>query len=326
MLAHDTVPAAAERLATVARDLAQDGITPEAVLKRQPTPQRAASVAALYPLLSSELTADGYRVLPGLFAPFIREAGPTPAHWTEAVSARTAALDIALVLAASTVGDVFGWVNQQNGRLVHNIVPSKGCERLQVGASSTAPLTCHTEDAFHPQRADLLILVCVRNPEAVGTAVASIRRAAVSDEQAAQLGKPLVQIMPDESYGSRTETATAPGMKTLWNGLDGRQLRYDPVYSRMLTDAPAFDNAYRALGAHLAACAKTVQLRPGDAVLIDNDMAVHSRRSFTPRYDGSDRWLKRVLVRTNRPRPAEENHEDGHGQVPVRPHLGTNDE
>ncbi|MFG2652469.1 TauD/TfdA family dioxygenase [Streptomyces sp. NPDC048436] len=327
MLAHSAVPAAAERLEMVARDLAEDGVTPDAVLQLRPTPQRAAVVADLLPLLSPVPTADGYRVVPGLFEPFALDAGPTPAHWSEAGSARTAAFDIALVLAASAVGGVFGWVNQQDGRLVHNIVPSKGYERVQVGASSTAPLTCHTEDAFHPQRADLLMLVCVRNPEAIGTGVASIRRAAISDEEAAQLEKPLVQIMPDDSYGDWTaKSGTAPGAKTLWNGPDGRQLRYDPAYSRLLTDAPAFHNAYAALGAHLAACEETVRLHPGDAVLIDNDVAVHSRRSFKPRYDGSDRWLKRVLIRMDRPRPANENHESGHGQLPVEPpNVGANE-
>ncbi|MBJ7505663.1 MAG: TauD/TfdA family dioxygenase, partial [Ilumatobacteraceae bacterium] len=31
-------------------------------------------------------------------------------------------------------------------------------------------------------------------------------------------------------------------------------------------------------------------------LVIDNHRAVHGRTSFTPRYDGTDRWLKRALV------------------------------
>ncbi|MEU9603343.1 TauD/TfdA family dioxygenase [Streptomyces sp. NPDC048057] len=319
MPTHDTVPDVAERLATVARELVEDGTAPETLPRSRRSPRHVTTVDALRPLLSPVPRTTGYRVVPGLFAPQAAEAGPTPAHWSDAVSPRTAALDLAILLAASAVGRVFGWTNQQDGRLVHNILPSKGYERAQVGASSTTYLTSHTEDAFHPGRADLLMLVCVRNPEDVGTGVASIRRATVPDDQADQLARPLVQIMPDDSYGDRPEAPATTGMTTLWDGPDGRQLRYDPAYSRMLTDDTAFHDAYTALGAHLAACEETVVLRPGDAVLVDNDVAVHSRRSFQPRYDGSDRWLKRVLIRLGRPRPVRERNESGCGQQPVEP-------
>jgi len=41
-----------------------------------------------------------------------------------------------------------------------------------------------------------------------------------------------------------------------------------------------------------------VVLRPGDVAFLDNYRVVHGREPFTPRYDGHDRWLKRVnLIR-----------------------------
>ena len=39
-----------------------------------------------------------------------------------------------------------------------------------------------------------------------------------------------------------------------------------------------------------------VVLSDGDVLVIDNDRAVHGRTPFVPRYDGTDRWLKRALV------------------------------
>jgi L-asparagine oxygenase len=44
---------------------------------------------------------------------------------------------------------------------------------------------------------------------------------------------------------------------------------------------------------------KDVSLRPGDCVFVDNFRAVHGRKSFRPRYDGSDRWLKRLNITRN---------------------------
>ncbi|NBT21304.1 MAG: hypothetical protein EBT17_04190, partial [Actinobacteria bacterium] len=41
---------------------------------------------------------------------------------------------------------------------------------------------------------------------------------------------------------------------------------------------------------------QTVVLGDGDLLVIDNDRAVHGRTPFVPRYDGTDRWLKRALV------------------------------
>jgi hypothetical protein len=37
-----------------------------------------------------------------------------------------------------------------------------------------------------------------------------------------------------------------------------------------------------------------VRLAPGDVCFIDNRNVAHGRRAFRPRYDGRDRWLKRV--------------------------------
>jgi alpha-ketoglutarate-dependent taurine dioxygenase len=37
-------------------------------------------------------------------------------------------------------------------------------------------------------------------------------------------------------------------------------------------------------------------LQAGDICFIDNYRAVHGRRPFKARYDGTDRWLKRVNI------------------------------
>ena len=37
-----------------------------------------------------------------------------------------------------------------------------------------------------------------------------------------------------------------------------------------------------------------IVLRPGDLFFIDNSRAFHGRSSFTPRWDGADRWLCRL--------------------------------
>nr|BFD88039.1 clavaminate synthase family protein [Streptomyces sp. Xyl84] len=263
--------------------------------------------------------ARGHRVAGGLLAG-LTGIGPTPAHWAENDPHRTAPFDVALALVAASLGSVFGWAGQQDGRLVHDILPSRGYEHLQVGASSTVPLSWHTEDGFHPERADFLLLACVRNPGDVGSRLACVRDLTLAETDLAELRRPLAAIEPDASYGAPDAAGPAPvGMATVWDGAQGRCVRYDPAYTRFLTDDQAFAAAYERLGAGFEAEGFTVPLAPGDVLVVDNDAVVHGRVAFRPRYDGTDRWLKRVLVRSSRGRPAREAHEHGYHQALVRP-------
>ncbi|MEZ5272765.1 MAG: TauD/TfdA family dioxygenase [Ilumatobacteraceae bacterium] len=39
-----------------------------------------------------------------------------------------------------------------------------------------------------------------------------------------------------------------------------------------------------------------VALEAGDLLVVDNHVAVHGRTAYTPRFDGTDRWLQRAMV------------------------------
>ncbi|MEV8319088.1 TauD/TfdA family dioxygenase [Streptomyces sp. NPDC059900] len=280
-------------------------------------------VRQLTALLGAPAGWNGYRVLRGLFAD-LGEPGPTPLHWSEPTGPADLPHELALALVGRLLGEVFGWANQQDGRLVHNILPSPGQETRQVGASSTLALAWHTEDGFHPERADFLLLACLRNPGGTGTRLASIRDIELGGADAALLGRPQLVIDPDDSYEpDPREGEHALGIRTVWGTGSARCVRYDPAYTRLLTPDPDFARAYARLGPAFERHAVEVPLEPGDLLLVDNDVMVHGRSAFPPRYDGSDRWLKRVLVRstgTGRPnRPAQERLEHGFGQHRVRP-------
>ncbi|WP_062986417.1 TauD/TfdA family dioxygenase [Nocardia anaemiae] len=260
------------------------------------------------------------------------EFGPTPPSWVEAArwsgeSDRRASsfeLDIAMLLLARSAGEPFGWQGQQGGRLVNNIVPSPGHEHEQSGASSKTLLSPHTEDAFHPDRANLLMLACLRNPDGVGTTVSSVRRTELSADERRLLAAPTLPILPDVSYGTGHECYSATPLPTLWSesaeGTADLTLRYDPAYTPLDDADTEFRLAYARLTAELERVCVTAALTPGELLLVDNDVAVHGRVPFTARYDGTDRWLKRVNVRLpERRRRAAEADENGYGQRIVAP-------
>jgi len=281
--------------------------------------------ARLDPGLAAECVPVGdggvlvLRGLPVAEAP----VGPTPPSWSESPRDATALWDATLLLLASVLGRAIGWEGQQNGRLVHDIVPTKGHEQEQTGASSSATLSAHTEDAFHPGRANLVLLACLRNRDAVPTRVASVRHARLSAVERAVLERPTLPILPDDSYTETDAPAAAPAapeVATLWEGDSGLGIRYDPAYTPLEHASADYGAAYDWLTAELDRVAVDATLGTGEVLVIDNDVAVHGRQPFRARYDGTDRWLKRVSVRTpDSGRPAAEAAEHGYGQRIIDP-------
>lgn len=314
-----TLPAAGTAaLGRIARDLAQR-------LGARPLADAAAEVDRRLPELPDELAEalrppgdQGAVIIDGLTVDDA-ELGPTPPSWRDAGTA-SREFELIMLLLARCAGEPFGWRGQQQGRLVNTIVPSRGHEQEQTGASSATTLSPHTEDAFHPRRAHLMLLGCLRNPDRVGTTVSSIRQVRLDDDQQRRLTRPMLPILPDVTYGGEHDHREAAPAPAIWPGPDGLTLRYDPAYTPLERADDDYLAAYSHLAAELDRVSVTAVLEPGELLLIDNDVAVHGRVPFTARYDGTDRWLQRINIHLpGRQRRPEEAAEDGYGQELVEP-------
>lgn len=242
--------------------------------------------------------------------------GQTPQHWKagQGVSP-TLAEEMLFLLFASLLGDVFGWVTQQGGRLIHEVLPIKGDEDRQIGTGSEQTIWWHNEDAFHPYRGDYVGLMCLRNPDSVPTTFASVDMLELDAEVTRTLSEPRYTIRPDESHAAKDGGHHAAADDTLESAyrhieemLNNPQpqpvllghprspyLRLDPYFM----PPPGDDVSVRALDAlvrEIDAKLTEVVLRPGDFLFVDNYRAVHGRKAFKARYDGADRWLKRINV------------------------------
>jgi Fe(II)/alpha-ketoglutarate-dependent arginine beta-hydroxylase len=127
--------------------------------------------------------------------------GRTPAHWAEAAKCSTTLREeTALALFGALLGDLFGWATQQNGAIIHNILPIRGHEHEQLGSGSADLLEWHTEESFHPLRCDYLGLMCMRNHDRVPTTFASVDMIDLNDEVRQILFEPRFVILPDNSH------------------------------------------------------------------------------------------------------------------------------
>lgn len=226
---------------------------------------------------------------------------PVPATPNQLVTLPGLVDDAYLLLVGSLLGDPFAWRTQQQGRLVHDILPLRGQEQTQLGASSTVTLDWHTEDAFHELRPDFVVLMCLRNPLGTATTVAMVDPDRLTDEDLQALFRQEYVVEPDTSHvpASASEPDRAGDLRpvSLLYG-DPRMpfLRADRAYMSCASDDPTSQLALRSLRDLLDASLVDIVLEPGDVCIINNHRAVHGRKPFTPRYDGSDRWLKRVCI------------------------------
>ncbi|MEV5892536.1 guanitoxin biosynthesis L-enduracididine beta-hydroxylase GntD [Nonomuraea fuscirosea] len=246
--------------------------------------------------------------------------GRTPAHWHDRPEV-SAALpeEVFFLLCCTLLGDVFGWSTQQDGHLMHDVIPIKGDEKAQLGSGSEQLLWWHTEDAFHPFRGDYVALMCLRNPDRVETTVAMADRIPWHELNVEQLFEPLYHIRPDEShlpqnradldvspeteelldaaYKRMAEMNTRPRKRPILSG--DRRAPYmclDPYFMDVEQLEEPARGAIEGLMRAIDRTLEPVVLEPGDCCFIDNYRAVHGRNPFTARYDGNDRWLKRLCI------------------------------
>ena len=229
-----------------------------------------------------------------------------------------------LVLLGSLLGEPVAWSTQQAGHIVHDISPVKGQECDQTGSSSKEELFFHTEDAFHPYHGDYLGMMCLRNNQQAATSIASNQvLSQLTTEQIRILFEPRFVIRPDASqfekhnvpkaadiserkfaeflkyseakihemnthpqptailFGDHNDPYICVDCSVYMDALDAEAEEVIQIFNQVVTDALV-----------------DLELKAGEICFVDNYRAVHGRKPFKypARYDGSDRWLKRINV------------------------------
>ncbi len=246
--------------------------------------------------------------------------GPTPAHWRDRPrTSPTLAHDLVFYLVACLLGEPIGWATQQDGRIMHDVFPIEEHTHEQIGWGSEELLAWHTEDAFHPMRTDYLGLLCLRNPDDVETTFADIADAELDEGTRELLFEERFYILPDNSHRpenqlggdeaddgaarlrrrsrERVDRALADPtpVAVLFGSREAPYLRIDPYYMQYPHGVPE-RQALERVEAALDAVLTGAVLRPGDMCFLDNYRMVHGRKPFRARFDGTDRWLRRLNV------------------------------
>ncbi|MFC4587290.1 TauD/TfdA family dioxygenase [Sphaerisporangium corydalis] len=231
--------------------------------------------------------------------PITPDLPPTPERSFSALPDLTAVgTEAVLASAVNVLGEPFSYLEWDSGHLVHNKYPIRAHRDLQFG-SNAVEFLLHTETPFRDVSPDYLALLCLRGDPTgqAKTRVSDITRVvdSLDDDALAVLSRPLYAFETDNPLvivDGRGLTEPQP----IISHRDGtRVIEYvgdlvavEEEAARVLDD----------LGRRVLAIATDVALSQGDLLVLDNSRVVHGRNAIVPSYDGTDRWLQRMLVTT----------------------------
>jgi alpha-ketoglutarate-dependent taurine dioxygenase len=163
-------------------------------------------------------------------------------------------------------------------------------------------LALHTETSFHPYKPDYVMLLCLRGDPTAVTTYANIDDIIeyLDNETISYLQDPVYLTGIDKSFRESDKEyrqVKLPILKKV--GRNEYNFNYDEdlMYPTNILASMAIDKLAEAV----CKCVKEIVLEAGDLLIIDNNKTIHGRKPFQPRYDGTDRWVQRMLVRKELP-------------------------
>jgi L-asparagine oxygenase len=209
---------------------------------------------------------------------------------------------------AHQLGYPVSYAQEQNGQLIQNILPVHKTEAQQISTSSKVELALHTESAFHPYKPDYILLLCLRGDDKAATTYASVNEIieSLSNEVVKSLKQPWYRTAVDDSFRTQGEPQKEFIIPILSEVDEKMTITYDNFFMRGINEYA--NMALAELNYAIKKCTREIVLKTGDLLVIDNSTAIHGRKPFQARYDGTDRWVQRMLVRKELP---PENHIEG---------------
>lgn len=232
---------------------------------------------------------------------FLKDIPPTPSTPNDPSVHLPHVADI-LMEHGLEYGTPVGYLQEQNGSLIQNILPVYKTELEQISTSSKTLLGLHTETAFHPYKPDYILLFCLRGDPSAATTYAKL------DDILPHVPEKYIEILKQKWFVTGVDISfrmngepdlEIPVSIIKEDKLNGLSFIYDETVIKPINDEAT--EALSILRKAIALATKEVVLKTGDLLFINNHKAVHGRKPFEARYDGTDRWLQRLLIRKTLP-------------------------
>ncbi|WP_055545181.1 clavaminate synthase Cs1 [Streptomyces kanamyceticus] len=261
-----------------------------------------APLAAALDDFRSDGNQNGYLLLRGLPVEDDDALPRTPDSTPAPVRRTLLNQEAMLAIVGRRLGLHTGYRELRAASVFHDVYPSPGAHFLSSETSETL-LEFHTEMAYHVRQPNYVLLACSRadHERKAATLVASVRKALSllpDDVRARLFERPLPCCVDVAFRGGVADPGAIADVKPLYGDPRDPFLGYDREL--LAPKEPADVEAVDVLSKALDEVREAVFLVPGDVLIVDNFRTTHARTPFVPRWDGKDRWLHRVYIRTDR--------------------------
>jgi L-asparagine oxygenase len=204
----------------------------------------------------------------------------------------------------SYLGEMISYEAEGNGYLFQDIIPVKEMSGLQTSIGSNTELEIHTEQAFSSLRPDILCLACLKTDENALTYILpiSVLLSHLSTDEIELLWQPLWYIGVDLSFRINGKADEKIGPISILRS-DNHAKTRDNENIFLVFDQDLMTGIHEEAQQMIIKITDiyykyriTYCLQPGDILLLDNRFVVHGRSSFSPKFDGNDRFLIRSFA------------------------------
>ncbi len=237
---------------------------------------------------------------------------PTPVRPGTRVTESSHLSELWMCCIAVQLGEPFAYLQERNGDIFQEVFPTREHASNLSSQSSAIPLDYHTEMMFHPHCPDHLLLYGLRqdSEKRAQTMFSSVREflplLSESDRNSLFCESFTLNFShihsPYSVWGTRVSEwrGLCPSVAVLYGSPSDPFIRYEP--DLMTAKTPAAARALEAIEQVIHETSRTVAIEPGCLLILDNRRCVHARSMFAAKFDGSDRWLRRMhILRTLEP-------------------------
>jgi len=223
--------------------------------------------------------------------------GPTPTELVYRSQKPTFTSELGMLILTQLLdGSPFALDTDNKGKFFRNIYPVEVNKNLQSSHSSLTELTPHTEHSCYTVNPEYVCLLGLRSPAVVNTNLYSMDlvEAQLSAKERFLIREPKFVTLLDHylwEYDS-SESVPFPLVRETEEGQS--EWRFDVEYTKGKDDE--HQAVLETISGKLDDVTTGVDIKAGTLVVFNNKRVMHAREAFDPKYDGTDRWIQRLII------------------------------
>jgi len=226
--------------------------------------------------------------------PVTEEIPPTATEYSAEIPGKTFQSEGVIGAVSLELGRLFNY-RETGGAIMHDIYPARGYENSKSFVNSTRMLSFHSDGSAHPELSpDYILLYCIRGDQNAANLVVDL------DTLIEHLPAEAVNILMRPLF--RHLVSESPQYFALKPVLfrEGKcfTIRYDEDNTSGINDEAMLSQ--QSLNEMLRKVAVRIPNYTNSLLVLNNNRCLHARTSFSPKFDGADRWVKCAYVTTRK--------------------------